>query len=75
MLIVAEKLGSFFKIHLQRSYNESIYLILKFLFRYVNQVNYLTIKSVSRGISRIMMKEITEVILILTVVSDFDGFG
>lgn len=75
MLIVAEKLGSFFKIHLQRSYNESIYLILKFLFRYVNQVNYLTIKSVSRGISRIMMKEITEVILILTMVSDFDGFG
>ena len=75
MLIVAEKLGSFFKIHLQRSYNESIYLILKFLFRYVNQVNYLAIKSVSRGISRIMMKEITEVILILTVVSDFDGFG
>ena len=75
MLLGAEKFGSFFRIDLQRGYNESIYLILKFLFRYVIKSVTWLFQIIQFLEEHIMMREITEVILILTVISDFDSFG
>lgn len=75
MLLGAEKSGSFFRIDLQRGYNEPIYLILKFLFRYVIKSITWLFQIIQFLEEHIMMREITEVILILTVISDFDNFG
>ena len=75
MLLGAEKFGSFFRIDLQRGYNEPIYLILKFLFRYVIKSITWLFQIIQFLEEHIMMREITEVILILTVISFFASFG
>ena len=75
ILLVAGKFVSFFRIDLQRDHNESICLILQFLFRYVIKSITWLFKIIQFLEEQIMMRKITGVILILTVISDFDSFG